>query len=422
MASSLTLTALRARIRTQLEAASGFPEPLAASVSGEALSAIRARVEARLQDAGHARWSADDLDEAIRAALEDYAQYQPDHAVTEIALSAAGREIDLSSVPDLLRVERVWWDYDAASPGYPPRWRQFEVWPGAILYIDDPEEPQAGDVVRVWYTRPHAIDGLDGATATTIPVDDVGIVVAGAAAYAALSRAVELAEALNVDRDVPDRLLQWGKDQHKAFRAQARRRPPAWQRLARAYDQDDIDEAIRWALGRYSEVAPHRAIATLTLGAAGREIDISSLSYIDILRVWCPYTAGDPEHPPRWRDFQLWPGDTLYLPAGDEPQAGNVARVWYTAPHTIDGLDGAATTTIPADAESAIAAGAAGYCAQEREQEQEGRSAPTRLREWAAARLAEFDRALAHTARRNAARASGIAPIGPLDRWAGEEW
>ena len=61
------------------------------------------------------------------------------------------------------------------------------------------------------------------------------------------------------------RLNEWADDEGRTWRYQMSQKPPAWQRRASAYDQGDIDEAIRWALHRYTEVAPRQAIESLTL-------------------------------------------------------------------------------------------------------------------------------------------------------------
>ncbi len=420
--SDATLNSIRDRIRTQIESASGFTEPLVVTASSIQLSSgtpnMRGLVQSKLQDSGATRWSTDDIDDAIRSALALYSDRNPNHAITTVTLSANGREIDISSITDLVRVEKVWWDYDSSSPGYPPNYRQFEVWPGAVLYIDDRDEPQSGDVVRIWYTKNHTINGLDSATATTIYKGDEEYIAQGAAYFAARARAAELAETLTVDDDVVKRLLDWAQEEGKAFRYWINQKPPAWQRYAYAYGQDDIDEAIRWALHRITEVMPDRTITTVTLSAAGREIDISSITdYIQIQKVWWDYDSSDPQHPPNFRDFELWPGDILYIKDNDEPAAGEVVRIWYTRLHSINGLDSASTTTLPDDCETLLVTGAAGYAAQERVQEQPGRQVPVKLREWAEARLSEFERGLTALARRQAARYSGIAPGPTLDRW-----
>ena len=417
-AGSATVSSLRLRIRTALENASGFTEPLVVTASSATLTTLRDRVEAYLQDSGNTRWSTDDLDEAITQAIDQYSRSNPYAALATITLTANGREIDISSITGLLRVEQVWWDYDSSTPGYPPNYRQFKVWPGALLYINDPLEPQSGDVVRIWYNKRHTLTDLDSAVATTIPDEDLSYIVIGAGHFAALSRAMELAESMTVDHDVVKRLQDWADNAGKNFRYGIGQNPPAWQRYAYAYDQDDIDEALRWAIQRYSEVNPDRTEISLTLAATGREVDISSITdYVQIYRVWWDYDSADPAYPPDWRAFEQWPGDILFIKDGSEPATGEVVRVFYTRVHTLDGLDSASATTLPDDAETLIVTGACGYVAQEREQEQPGRSVPTKLREWAEARLKEFERGLRALGRRQASRHSGIAQGPTLDRW-----
>jgi len=417
-AGAATLSGMRERVRVQLESASGFTEPMVVTASSATLSELRDRVEVKLQDASNERWSTDDLDEFIREALEQYSRRNPDSAIGTIELSSDGREIDISSLSDLLRVERVWWDYDSSSPGYPPNWRQFEVWSDGILCIDDADAPSSGDTVRIWYTKPHTIEDLDSAAATTVPAEDITYIVVGAGHFAAQSRAVELAESLNVDKDVVERLSDWAEEQGKNFRYGVRLRPPAWQRRAYAYAQDDIDEAIRLALHRYSEVDPDRAITTVTLSEDGREVDISSITdYLQVERVWWNYDSDDPGHPPDWRNFELWSGDILWINDGGEPATGDVVRIWYTRLHSLNGLDGASATSFGDDVETLVVVGASGYAAQERVQEQSSRWVPRKLREWAEKRLQEFEAGLKRVASRAAVRAGGIAAGPVLDRW-----
>ncbi len=419
-----TLSQLRDRVLTQIQAASGWIEPLVVTASDIQLATgtpnLRVRVQLLLQDT-NVRWSSDDVDEAIRLALEEYSDKQPYHAIATVTVTSASREVDISGIPGVLRVEKVWWDYDSGSPGYPPNWRQFEVWPGGILYIDDDDTPEPNDVMRIWYTSMHTVNGLDGATSTTVPVDDVPAIIHLAAAFAAQARAVELAETLTVDDDVVSRLTAWAEDQRKHARYAMREDLPAWQRRASAFNQSDVDEAIRWALGRINEVAPNLKNTTITLPSAGREVSISAITdYLDIVKVWFPYNATDPTYPPNWCDFELWPGDVLFLQTSAEPQPGEVARVFYTTLHTINGLDSQTTTLSPAH-EELIIVGASGFATQERGLEEEGYYTNTRLRFWSEARLAEFEAALHRLARRNAAKASGIAPSHSLDRW-DQEW
>lgn len=207
------------------------------------LTTLRDRVEATLQDASNLRWATADLDEAIRQALEEFSRACPREVVATLTLAADGREIDLSSLSGRLQVTRVWFPYTAADPEYPPPWTPFEVW-GDTLYLDVDGEPATGDVARLWYTAPHTLDGLDGATATTLDAIAEGMIVGGAAGQAALQRAVELSETLNVDADVVERLSAYGRAHLDAFRAglRARQRHDA----ARAAGVADAPRLDRW--------------------------------------------------------------------------------------------------------------------------------------------------------------------------------
>lgn len=356
-------------------------------------------------------YTAGDLDEGIRQAIEQYSRHLPSHAIGTVTVASDTREIDISSLTTLIRVEKIWWDYDSGTPGYPPAWRHFAIWPGSILYVDDREQPETNDVIRIYYTKEQTLNGLDSASATTFPVDDESFIISGAAAFAARFRAAAAGPGSKA-------LLTWARTMMSEFTEGLRRRS---RRYALAHNLDDIDEGLRWALGRYTEVLPQRAITSVTLSADGREVDISSITdYVDIERVWWNYDSSDPGYPPDWRDFELWAGDILFVKDGSEPQTGDVVRVWYTKNHALNGLDGASATSIRRDDETLLVTGGSGFCAQERVQDEASRYVPRKLREWADARLREFQRGLDRIARREASKASGIAAMPALDRWDNE--
>ena len=190
------------------------------------LATLQNRVEQKLADTTHNIWTPADLEEAIRAALDEYSKTRPRQAVAAVTLEAAGREIDISDVTGLLQVVDLWLPYTAASPEYPPNRRPFRHWPdlGLLVVVDDPEasafgEPAAGEVARVFYTAMQTLNGLDNATATTVQPDDESLLVTGAAGHAATSRAVDLAEQVSIDRLVSQQVRAWGLNQLQEFRA-----------------------------------------------------------------------------------------------------------------------------------------------------------------------------------------------------------
>ena len=185
----------------------------------------------------------------------------------------------------------------------------------------------------------------------------------------------------------------------------------------------DIDEAIRQALAEFSRVLPARAIVSVTLAAAGREVDVSSITgYIDIVRVWWDYDSTDPAHPPHWRTFELWPGDIVYINDDDEPAIADVVRIWYTYPHTIEDLDSATATTLaPADDTTILQGAAATACMMRAREISEDLTVDgwphRRLLETAADYKAKFDAGIMRAIRREASRWSGVSPSSALDRW-----
>src|SRR5690554_6776657 len=101
---------------------------------------------------------------------------------------------------------------------------------------------------------------------------------------------------------------------------------------ATLFTDEVLAQAVRDALREWSRVAPAEHVGTLTLPADGREIDLASLAQPPrVRRVWLPYTASSPEHPPAWRRFEQLSDAVLYIVGSSQPAAGDVARVFYHA-------------------------------------------------------------------------------------------
>jgi len=98
-----------------------------------------------------------------------------------------------------------------------------------VLYLEV-EAPPAGDGtddLRLFYTAPHAIQGLDGASATTLDAQGEELVVLGATAYAAMQLAQSLMGTVTVSGWTPRQFQDWATARVKAFEVgleQVRRR------------------------------------------------------------------------------------------------------------------------------------------------------------------------------------------------------
>ena len=156
-----------------------------------------------------------------------------------------------------------------------------------------------------------------------------------------------------------------------------------------------LQEAVRQALFEFNLIFRQTLITTLTLTSSSREIDISSLNAIDITHVWFDYDSSDPAYPPHFIDFDIWPGQILYLRSEETPDSGDIIRIWYTKLHTIDELDSATETTFSPLADTAIVTGATAFAALSRAADlveivTEDWNEDEHLREWGNSQLKQF--------------------------------
>lgn len=105
------------------------------------------------------------------------------------------------------------------------------------------------------------------------------------------------------------------------------------------------DEALLRGLWDYDAALIYET--SLTLSVDGHAQDVGTIHALDdVLAVAWPWRDGDcfSGLAVRWR----WAGDhLLYLETHARPQAGDVLRLRHTCRHTILGLDGALTTSVP---------------------------------------------------------------------------
>ncbi|MCW5848609.1 MAG: hypothetical protein KIT87_00720 [Anaerolineae bacterium] len=162
------------------------------------LAAYRTSVRDHARDGGATVWTDAQVDTALRAALEAYSRVTARTVVTPLTLTSGDREISLASLAGLLTVRELWLPYTPSAPEDPPNRRYFIPLSPTTVYIADGAEPTTGEIARVFYLALHTVDGLDGATATSVPAWHEQGLALGAAAYLAEARARQLTEAENV--------------------------------------------------------------------------------------------------------------------------------------------------------------------------------------------------------------------------------
>jgi len=190
----------------------------------------------------------------------------------------------------------------------------------------------------------------------------------------------------------------------------------------------DLDAAIGEALRLLSAAAPAGYTAVLTLTADGRELSLAALSdLIGVTEVWFPYIApaagvGEVFGVCPFRFF--WEGETPTLrlepDGGRMPRSGENLRLFYSGMLKLDGLEGAALTTLPARDEALLALGAAGQAALSRsldlmETPAQDLYAVTLLAVWGRSRLKEFNAGLEARRAASARRGAGVSLSGGWD-------
>ncbi len=187
------------------------------------VAALRARLRRDLHDEDPAqqRWTDAELDRHLQRAVRELSLALPREAVATIT-APGGRQLDISSLTDLVEVEAV----EFPVGRFPPSLVPFSLW-GQTLTIVGESYPAAGEEVRIYYGALHRLDE----SGSTIPQALEELVLLGAAAFAALEWAGYAADRINVGgEEVWRRFLAWGREMMSQFRqgleARSRRRAP----------------------------------------------------------------------------------------------------------------------------------------------------------------------------------------------------
>lgn len=183
------------------------------------LSDLIARVALDLNDTGHAIWSSAELTAYLQRALAAYSRCDPQRLDAVIPSQEGVREYPLSAIGPFMEITDLWYPYDPAAPAHPPRRPEWALILSKTYYLGVADAPtgQPHDQMRLFFTAPHTLQGLDGAAATTLDADGEGIVALGAAAYAAEARARGLMGAVTVSADTPRQWAAWAEARMARF-------------------------------------------------------------------------------------------------------------------------------------------------------------------------------------------------------------
>lgn len=179
-----------------------------------AIAAFRTAVLALLDDPTIARYTAAQVDAALRQALYFYSMARP-LIYTYNVDGCDDYEIEMPADFSAFNISEVFLDNsdDPPTPVVFYAFKRDEHW-----FIHTSSRLIAStEAIMVTYSLTHTIDGLDGAAGTTIPIEDEPILQVGAAGYAAFIRSNSHAESINMQPSVSGQLLKWSLELLKRF-------------------------------------------------------------------------------------------------------------------------------------------------------------------------------------------------------------
>jgi len=187
------------------------------------LPTLRYRLRVLLGASAAGTWRDDLLDEALRLALLEYSQACPRLRHTTLTVGDDAPEIALDALENLLQVSGVHWPYHPHSSRQPANrvngWRLTWDDGRARLWLRTQADaaPQPGDSLHVWYAAGHCLDGLDGATSTSLPPGQSTLLLQGALGLVICWHALDPLE-WSGRGEAAARLHAWGKERLSEFR------------------------------------------------------------------------------------------------------------------------------------------------------------------------------------------------------------
>jgi hypothetical protein len=175
------------------------------------LGTLRARLRRDLhdEDAASYRWTDAVLERHLARALREVGLVLPREQKTALTTTAGSREVSLSGLTDLVRIEAVEWP----TGEWPPAYVAFSAWAGTLTLLTE-TAPAVAEDVNVYWGRLHTLDS----STSTLPALAEDVVVLGASAYAAVEWANYAVNRVNVGGQAADRDYgAWGRQRLREF-------------------------------------------------------------------------------------------------------------------------------------------------------------------------------------------------------------
>jgi hypothetical protein len=186
-----------------------------------AIAAFRTAVLKLLDDASSTRFTADQVDQALVAVLNEYSRTNP--LMQTYNVDGTGEKIiELPADFQPLHITRVELHDEDADPQIELNFHAYTMDSQWNIALQD-EAVETTDTIDIQYSTSHTIDGLSGGAGTTVPAEDEPPLQAGAAGYACLFRAVSRSESVNLQPEVTAALLKLSDGFLRTFRSGVRK-------------------------------------------------------------------------------------------------------------------------------------------------------------------------------------------------------
>jgi hypothetical protein len=170
----------------------------------------RLRVELHDEDENSYRWEDATLQRHLERAVRELSQVWPRERKSTLETTAGARDISVSGLVDLVRVEAVEWPA-GNDPATYVRWSLYDE----VLTLLGDHVPAAAEDAYVFWGSLHTLDDEQ----STLPAVTEESVVQGAAGYAALEWANYAINRANVGgADAWEDYRRWGDQQIESFR------------------------------------------------------------------------------------------------------------------------------------------------------------------------------------------------------------
>jgi hypothetical protein len=168
------------------------------------------RRELHDEDSANYRWTDAVLDRHLTRAVRELSLVAPLDTKVTLDTTAGSRDVSVSSIDGLIRIEAVEYPTGQWSPSYAP----FSLFQSTLTLLTD-AAPSAVQPLYVFAGKLHTLD----ASQSTLPAATEDVAVCGAAAYAALEWASFATNRANVAGTAAfDNYQAWGEERLRQFR------------------------------------------------------------------------------------------------------------------------------------------------------------------------------------------------------------